>query len=520
MDINDLIENDLIHLFDGIVFIIDFEKNKIKYLSENNHFEINCKNHILDLDNFFVKLDEKNTTVFKEINSLKTKSIEYTIKKNLKSETFYKANFKKISESIFLFHSINITEQKKIEDRSNKESNRLKALLDNTIQFYFFLENNYKILYINSKAKEFFLSVLNQNLFEGYKLIEYLPLIEREKFESCFEHAFNGVSIKYETSMLFANNVIGWFEFNFLPVYEKQKVKSICLSILDITERKKNLDNLNDLNSELINLNKSLELRVFERTQELTDEIQIRKLAEIKLIKSLEKEKELNEMKTKFISIVSHEFRTPMTVISASAQLLENYWEKYLLEDKKKHFGRIKESIKGLNDLIDSVLKANQSEREITIKNEKIILIEFIENLISKFESIYPNFEFLREFEISNTYFINSDKNLLSHILDNLLNNAIKYSASSRRIEIKLIDLNGEAFKFSVKDFGIGIPEEDYKKIGHTFFRARNVTKILGTGVGLNITKNFVERLGGIFDFSSNLGQGSEFNIVIPKSYG
>jgi signal transduction histidine kinase len=206
-----------------------------------------------------------------------------------------------------------------------------------------------------------------------------------------------------------------------------------------------------------------------------------------------------------------------MTVISASTQLLEAYSEKYSEEDKKKHFNRIKESINSLTNLIESVYHANRLDRhEISVHKKPEAIHLIIDDLISKFEVLNPAFEFIKKYEVDREFLVNVDINLLRHIMENLLNNSIKYSANIKKVEVFISLRDEKYFEIIVKDFGIGIPYEDQDRITERFFRSKNVTNIQGTGVGLSLVKNFIEIQEGEFSFTSVPDVGSEFVVTLP----
>ena len=510
-----------------ILYSVNLQTNEIEYYFGNHYSHIGFKKFPENgnkLDYLFSFMDEKSihtyTEVLKYFQNQKEisveKKIDYKIKFSQKLCKYFHARFKLRNNTLLIF-SKDITEQKKIEEKFVKEERRLKAILENTIQYYFFLDKDYKILYMNTKAKNYFRNEFSQNLFEGYRLIEYLPILDKERFEICFANSFNGNYTTYETAIVISAEKTNWFEISFMPVHENNQITSVCLSLLNITERKESIDRMNEVNQRLIEHSKELEEKVNLRTAELTEEIRIRKLAEENLILSLESETELNYMKSKFISIVSHEFRTPMTVISASTQLLESYSEKYSEEDKKKHFNRIKESINSLTNLIDSVYHANRlAKHEISVNKKPEAIQLLIDDLISKFEVLNPSFQFIKKYQIDRNFLVNVDIHLIRHIMENLLNNAIKYSKNIKQVEVILSLKDDNFIEIIVKDYGIGIPYEDQDKISNRFFRSSNVTNIQGTGVGLSLVKNFIEIQEGEFSFTSVPDVGSEFKVILP----
>ncbi len=238
---------------------------------------------------------------------------------------------------------------------------------------------------------------------------------------------------------------------------------------------------------------------------------------EITILESLKKEKELSEVKTNFISMASHEFRTPLTSILSSADLLELYHAKWDESKIITHLNRIQNSVQVITSLLDEVLALNRSERGIIELNPSLFdLQEFCSEIIDQIKSqMSPNQNIIYEFKLSNRQ-VAADMQILNHILNNLLNNAIKYSPDGGNV-VLAVEEDDESLIFSVQDNGIGIPEEDQKNLFEPFFRAKNSSGIKGSGLGLTIIKRYVEIHKGEISFQSKLGEGTKFIIKIKK---
>lgn len=286
---------------------------------------------------------------------------------------------------------------------------------------------------------------------------------------------------------------------------------------------------------QLRSLNKELEERVTSRTEELAEtvnrllqEINERKAAERALRKSqkdiknaLEKERELGYLKTQFISTASHEFRTPLSAVRTSAELLLRLNEMPDAGDKRqRHIKRVIANVDNLVTILEEFLSVTRLEegRGVDVKKEKILVPHFIKKAIdniSGFRKKKQNiiYKHLSEEEKE----IVSDENLLKNIVVNLLSNAVKYSTDNSAIHITTNIVDNE-FELIVKDQGIGIPEEEQKHLFERFFRAKNTTAIQGTGLGLNIVKQYIELLGGSISFESRLNQGTTFFVRLSVS--
>ncbi|MBW4576869.1 MAG: response regulator [Aphanothece sp. CMT-3BRIN-NPC111] len=248
-----------------------------------------------------------------------------------------------------------------------------------------------------------------------------------------------------------------------------------------------------------------------------------RKIAEEEVRKALAKEKELNELKSRFISIASHEFRTPLTTILVSAQCLELYKHKWTEEKKIAYLQQIQASVKQMNELIEDVLVIEKSEAgKLEFNPEPLDLEKFCQTLIAEMQLIAT-----KEQAINFVSYASSsgqlpdrplacmDKKLLRHIFSNLLSNAIKYSHSGSAVYFKLAIEDNVAI-FEVQDSGIGIPPKDLPRLFESFHRASNVRDIPGTGLGLVIVKNSVDLHGGKITVQSEEGLGTTFTVLLP----
>lgn len=293
--------------------------------------------------------------------------------------------------------------------------------------------------------------------------------------------------------------------------------------IIDISERvsqekdvtESHLEVLN-LSIEMAKLNSRLETRVEERTEELA--IAVKKLAENKkeLILLLEKEKGLNELKSRFVTTASHEFRTPLATILTSISLLGKYKREDEQENRERHINRIKSTVVNLTQILSDFLSIDKLE-EGHVKNNpsEMNLKTFFEDLKEEMNTFLKfGQEILIDYN-SEIDIIFLDGHLLKNALINLVSNAIKYSNEEKKITIK-IDLNDGILKIDVIDNGIGIPEEDQPYLFDRFYRATNAINIQGTGLGMSIVKRYTDILNGTIDFVSEKDKGSTFTIELP----
>ena len=255
-----------------------------------------------------------------------------------------------------------------------------------------------------------------------------------------------------------------------------------------------------------------LEQRALERTAELQQ-------AKEALAVALEKEKELSELKSRIITTISHEYRTPLTTISSSAELLELYRHKWDDAKQLKHFQRIQSSVKQMTALVNDVLFLNQAEFEkLQYSPAPLNLVTFFQELIDERQATICNKHHLIFTHVGEEEEFLGDAKLLRQILTNLLDNAIKYSPDGGTVSLYLT-LEETRVVFSCLDEGIGIPLEEQKKLFNSFNRASNVGTIGGTGLGLSITKKCVDLHGGQITVDSVFGEGTKFTVTLLRKH-
>jgi signal transduction histidine kinase len=240
-----------------------------------------------------------------------------------------------------------------------------------------------------------------------------------------------------------------------------------------------------------------------------------RKQAEAEIRSALLQAQELNELKSRFVWMVSHEFRNPLNSILASTQILERYSEQWAQEKKQEFFERIKIGVKKMTELLDDVLVIGEAEGgELEVKPTPFDLEKFSQDLVEEMKlstGTQHAIAFVSEGQCANACL---DKKLLGHILTNLLSNAIKYSPQGSTVNFKLTCQDGEII-FQIQDQGIGIPSEDMGRLFESFHRASNVKNIPGNGLGLAIVKRCVDLQGGKITVASEVGN-TTFTVTLP----
>lgn len=254
--------------------------------------------------------------------------------------------------------------------------------------------------------------------------------------------------------------------------------------------------------------------------QTSTRNITERKIFERQLKQNVEREKELSTLRRNFVSMASHQFRTPLTIMKSNLEVLEYQFEKYG-EIKEKSFektsARINQEINNMVNLMHDILILGKLDADQTkLEKEPTDVIAFIKSIIKEQFSSTTNQRRIQVHSELNELKIPMDKNLMKQVFDNLLNNALKYSAHSKDPEV-FIRSESDWQIVEVKDYGMGIPQKDIESLFQPFFRATNSTHVQGSGLGLSIVKQFVELHGGKVELQSKLNEGTTFTVYLKK---
>jgi len=364
-------------------------------------------------------------------------------------------------------------------------------------------EEKYRNLFENSLVAMFITDLATQNVIDvneigaqlfGYEskedfLKNFKPSVhfvyanEREQTWQALRDK-GGEKVTREQEMKRLDGTHFWCKIFVKINHEKSTAQTVAL---DITEIKR--------------AHEELETAVQERTLELTE--------------SLSREKELSEMKSRFVSIASHEFRTPLAAIMTSLALIESYGKEGNEEKRKKHADRIKASVNNLVGILNDFLSVDKLEQgKVEIMTEVFDIHLFSVDIIEEVKGLLKQGQRI-SFEHQGKKQLLLDRKIIKNILLNLLSNAIKYSGEHKEIRLS-IEANTNSVSIKVVDEGIGIPEEEQHQMFDKFFRAKNTDTIQGTGLGLSIVKKYVELLDGSINFYSIHNVGTTFTVKIP----
>lgn len=521
------------------IFLISPLEMSILRISDNTYVEVNdtyCKNsgYTRDevvgkkFDEFSRGLSEEN----KEIIAQKLEkydrvdNMEITLtKKNgeMAIGLLYINKIKVEGEHCFLTIFNDITERKKKEIQLIESELKYRTLVENINEVIVSIDKHGTITYISQAVQKLLGLSPQQVLGKQFSSLVYRE--DQEFVQSKFDDSDSGMRKDEEFRLVEMSGEARWVRASMQPVLEKGQFRGITGVISDINDRKV-------AENELQTLNMELEERVIERTaqleeamEELQFEIEERKRIAEELIKyqkelakSLENEKELNKLKTRFISMVSHEYRTPLTIILSSAELLDKFFKSGEEDKHTKYLERIKTSVKSMINLLEDVLYIGREDSIDTLSDlEDLDVIEIMKimideaNAVDKFDH---DIEFIHPEE---KVYINSNKTALNHIVSNLISNALKYSFSNTKVTVEIV-AGSSLVEMKFIDQGIGMAEEDLKNVFNHFYRGSNVGTISGTGLGLAIVKRNVDLMKGQIFVRSELNKGTEFIVHLPRS--
>jgi len=295
-----------------------------------------------------------------------------------------------------------------------------------------------------------------------------------------------------------------------LGTYEKDGDKNVIAFISD-NSIKKNAE------AEIIKLNDELEATVEQRTKELTDAMHQLEKSKEELSRSLAKEKELSELKSRFVSMASHEFRTPLSTVLSSSYLIEKYVNTDEQPKRERHLQRIVSSVNMLTDILNDFLSVGKIEEgKIPVRISYFNIRTHIDDVIEEIRNnlkLNQQIKYMHEGETE----VELDSSLMKHIIMNLVSNASKFSPEGSTIEIETTATEQQLI-LRVKDNGIGISKEDQHHLWERFFRGANVANIQGTGLGLHIIAKYAELMNGTTACISELEKGTEFILTFNKN--
>ncbi|MFZ5971349.1 MAG: ATP-binding protein [Bacteroidota bacterium] len=284
-----------------------------------------------------------------------------------------------------------------------------------------------------------------------------------------------------------------WNSFSLVPVADETGYYTHWVSIQRDVSARRRLEEYS---------RQKLEKLVRERTEELNA--------------SLQKEKQLVELKNQFVAIASHEFRTPLSTIKFATNFLQQYIDKVSGEEVHRKLKKIEDQVTHMTALLEDVIMAGRTGlNKIPVVKTDVNLSQFVERIVEEVENSTKNTHKVKLINTANCEKLNTDEKLLRNIFINLLTNAIKFSPEKNFIELQVRE-EFDQLVIEVKDEGIGISERDQARLFEAFYRGSNVTSIKGTGLGLSIVKKAVEVLGGEIEIHSKENEGTQVKVTLP----
>jgi PAS domain S-box-containing protein len=405
----------------------------------------------------------------------------------------------------YLQRIINIDAQRIFSENLFKEVKKFEALFQYATMPIILVNKKGDIILANDQALNLF--EYKQNEITKVKVEHLIPMRfrgnhvqHRQRYETKPENRPMGrgmqlVALKKNGSEFPVEISLGHYLIDNEPY--------VIAFIVDITTRQafENLlrtqkEEVESVNKQMEKLNEELEHKVEVRTHELS--------------KALSKERELSDLKSRFVSMASHEFRTPLSTILSSVSLIGKYTEATEQDKRDKHILRIKSAVNNLTDILNEFLSLGKIEEgKIQVHLSIFNIKEQVQLIISEITPILKKGQYIKYTHEGFTQ-VNLDTSLLRNIIINLVSNAIKFSPEDSTIWVDSRCSENE-ITLTIKDEGLGIPEEDMKHLFERFFRGKNVVNIQGTGLGLHIVSKYVELMGGKIEVQSQLETGTRF---------
>ncbi len=376
-----------------------------------------------------------------------------------------------------------------------KEKEKIQQYLDFAPIVFLLLDSNNKIEMINKKGCDL-IGTTTKEIIGTNGLHDFICDLNNDQAEVTILKNDTGTASlpsNFESKLRSKTGETYIMSWTNVALFDKKgKLLGTLMAGENVTERKK------------------IELRKEQYTLDLEDMVEQRT---IKLTEALHNEKMVNEMKTAFVSMASHEFRTPLTSIMSSAILLKKYHDLKEYDKQSRHLERIEISVNQLILILEDFLSMDKLERGIITTNEQTFDLKiFIKDLIEELEWSLKENQHVH-FKHQGTSEVVLDRKILRNICMNLFTNAIKYSDTDIFINSTI---NDKTLQISFIDHGIGIPKEEQKYLFNKFYRAKNADNIQGTGLGLTIVEHYVNLLRGHVSFESKLGEGSKFELTLP----
>ena len=514
-------------VFERTALLEEANSNLLKEIEEKREIELQLLetqmffNIVIDYIPFVISVRDAKTLKYTFINKA---FVQFTGKSKL-------AVIDKTPEQIFNQQLAEYITQRDLEQLKNKTdfTSNVDTLFVNNKNS---ILNIIKLLIKDSKGEpEFILNIIEDITQKKQKELEIEKI--SMKFSKLFHFSSNAILVidRKDLTIIDINN-------SFLEMLG-YKIEELLLKKIDETDIWQNIEEFKNLfdmlkaKRSVKNIEATLKTKNSENVialisidNLLTDgenllifqaiDITERKNYANEILRALEKEKDLNILKNRFISMISHEFRTPLTTIMLSTDLLKRYSDHWDVTEKNKHYDRIQTTILRMTQLMENVLTIGRLEAgKFDFQPESIDLQAFSKSIAENIEFNFSSKNTINFKFIGNCIDSKIDENLMALVLTNLLTNACKYSPNFTPVDFTVVCNESRAI-FKIKDYGVGIPKSEQDKLFNTFFRASNVGNINGYGLGLSIVQRCVEAHLGTIRFETTENEGTCFIVEVP----
>jgi len=426
---------------------------------------------------------------------------------------------------VIVFSVVIVFYLKRLQQNFAHEKTHMTSLFENATEGILLTNRMGKIILVNPAAEKMF--GFSSDELIGHTVERLIPGRYTDRhvgLREGFYHAPSNRTMGIGRDLFAKRKDSSEFPVEVSLGHYMQKNESFVIAfIVDITTRKNIEQNLlsqkkelEKISNDIRKLNAELEGKVEERTLILKEALQKLEESQTELSEALDKERQLNEIKSRFVSMASHEFRTPLSTILSSATLVSKYPGGEEFDKREKHIRRIKDSVNHMGELLEDFLSLGKLEEgKVTITITNFITTDFLEDVIDEMKTQLKNGQEII-FKYDGVADFVTDKRMLKNIVLNLLSNAIKFSGEGKRICLNTANAD-DLLTITIMDEGIGIPEDEQQHIFSTFFRARNVSNVQGTGLGLPIVKRYLNLLKGTIEAKSKLNEGTTFIVKLPR---
>lgn len=424
----------------------------------------------------------------RELFAVNKSGIEFPVEISL-------ASFQKDGQPYTVAYVVDISERKRKDEALQMEEKKIRLLIEHTPAAVAMFDREMRYIIVSKRWLHDY-KLGDRNII-GKSHYEIFPDIT-ERWKQLHQRCLQGEEFSVEEDAFpRSDGSVDWIKWELCPWYHSDhQIGGVILFTEVITEKKnaqKAFEQLND----------NLEEKVTEKTRELSE--------------ALTHEKELSELKSRFVSMASHEFRTPLSTILSSAYLLEKYASVDDQPKRQRHIQRIVSSVNIMTDILNEFLSVGKIEEgKIHVKREEIHVADLIRSVVDEIRVNLKRGQYISYLHKGSGDLFHIDKSLFTHIIMNLISNASKFSAEHTAIEV-ISEINDHQLTVSVRDHGIGISKADQEHLAERFFRGANATNIQGTGLGLHIVSRYVELMNGQLEWTSELEKGSSFTISLTN---